>query len=63
LPLSYMLAPESFQTQSQVKEHITLVSYYLFHTHILVCAGTVLTGRIIHINVAIINYYSAIIAF
>lgn len=55
--------PKSLQTQSQVKEHIILVSYYLFHVHILVYVGTVLTGRIIDINVAIINYYSAIIAF
>lgn len=44
-------------------EHIILVSYCLFHIQILVYMGTVLTGRIIDINVAIINYYSAIITF
>lgn len=58
-----MLAHKSLQMQSQVKEHIILVSYYFSHIHILVYVGTVLTGRIIDINVAIINYYSAIIAF
>lgn len=34
-----------------------------FHIHILVYAGIVLAGRIIDINIVIINYYSAIITF
>lgn len=56
-----MLAPESSQTESQVKERINLriTSFtFIYYVHV----GTV-TGRIIDINVAIINYYSAIIAF